>query len=154
MKQAITLDSYVQLHVLLADDDKDDRFFFNKALETIPILTNLTIVEDGEQLMTYLIENSEKLPDVLFLDLNMPRKNGLECLSEIKHDQKLKKLPVIIYSTSGYFDVTEDLFNKGAHYYFSKTDVDGTKVILHHILNLILESSFSRPTSEQFILLP
>lgn len=154
MKQTTPPDPTIQIHVLLADDDKDDRFFFNKALKAIPILTNLTLVEDGEQLMTYLIKNSEKLPNVLFLDLNMPKKNGLECLSEIKQNQKLKNLPVVVYSTSGYFDVSEDLFSKGAHYYFRKTDVDGTRAMLHHILNLILESSFARPTTENFILLP
>ena len=153
MKQAIPLSLNIRLQVLLAEDDKDDRFFFNKAIQALPILTNLTIVEDGEQLMTYLIKNSEKLPDVLFLDLNMPRKNGLECLSEIKHSQTLKKVPVVVYSTSGYSDVSEDLFSKGAHYYFSKTDVGGMKVILHHILNLILENTFTKPTRGNFILL-
>ena len=56
------------LNILLADDDTDDRFFFDKALKEIPIATHLTTVHDGEQLMNYLSENSEHLPDVLFLD--------------------------------------------------------------------------------------
>ena len=64
------------ISILLADDDADDRFFFGKALKELPISTELTTVEDGEKLMSYLLKNSEKLPDVLFLDLNMPRKNG------------------------------------------------------------------------------
>ena len=79
-----------QLQILLADDDKDDRFLFREALSELPLFTNLETVHDGEQLMNYLNEHSDSLPHVLFLDLNMPRINGFECLSEIKHDEKLK----------------------------------------------------------------
>ncbi|MGZ3902669.1 MAG: response regulator, partial [Bacteroidia bacterium] len=95
------------INILLADDDKDDRYFFEKALKTLSIKAQLTISEDGEKLMAYLLKHSEKLPDVLFLDLNMPRKNGAECLTEIKLHEKLKKLPVIIYSTSLHDDVAD-----------------------------------------------
>lgn len=56
-----------------------------KAVMTLLLQTNLTMVDDGAKLMLYLSENSEKLPDVLLLDYNMPRKNGFECLSEINH---------------------------------------------------------------------
>ena len=82
-----------QLNFLLADDDTDDRYFFGKALKELSIPSTLTTVEDGEKLMDYLSENSKQLPDVLFLDLNMPCKNGAECLTEIKNDQQLKHLP-------------------------------------------------------------
>ena len=89
-----------QLHILLADDDIDDCNFFDKALQALPISSNLTTVRDGERLMIYLDENSEQLPDVLFLDINMPRKSGFECLSEIKENIKLKDIPVVMFSTS------------------------------------------------------
>ena len=92
--------SLKKLSILLADDDKDDRFFFSMALESLTVPTQLAIVLDGEKLMVYLDENSHQLPDVLFLDLNMPRKNGFECLNEIKQNNKLNELLVIIYSTS------------------------------------------------------
>lgn len=85
------------LNILLVDDDKDDRFFFARALKALSIPTILVTISDGEQLMSYLSKNSEQLPDVLFLDLNMPRKNGNECLSEIKLNKKIKQLPVILY---------------------------------------------------------
>ncbi len=75
-----------QLHILLADDDIDDCNFFDKALQALPISSNLTTVRDGERLMKYLGENSKQLPNVLFLDINMPRKSGFECLSEIKEN--------------------------------------------------------------------
>jgi CheY-like chemotaxis protein len=69
------------INILLADDDTDDCFFFEKALREISITTQLTSVSDGERLMDHLSKNLGKLPDVLFLDLNMPRKSGFECLT-------------------------------------------------------------------------
>jgi CheY-like chemotaxis protein len=88
------------LKILLADDDTDDRFFFEKALNELSLNTHLTTVHGGEQLMEYLLENTKNLPDVLFLDLSMPRKNGIECLSEIKENKQLEAVPVIMFSTS------------------------------------------------------
>ena|SRR5687767_8898046 len=140
------------LHILLADDDRDDRFFFNKVLEILPVKTQLTTVEDGEKLMSYLSENSKNLPDVLFLDLNMPRKNGSECLLEIKQSEKLKSLPVIIYSTSMNEDVADLLYNNGAHYYIRKEDMVKLQKILHHVLTLLVENKFSRPSRAKFVL--
>ena len=137
--------------ILLADDDIDDRFFFDKALENLPIPTQLETVEDGEKLMSYLLENAKKLPDVLFLDLNMPRKNGSECLAEIKSNEKLKGLPVIIYSTSLHDEVADLLYKGGAHYYIRKTDLEELKKILFHVLTLMAEKKFLRPSRDGFI---
>lgn len=141
-----------KLNILLADDDKDDRFFFDKALKALPIPTELTTVEDGEQLMEYLAENSEKLPDVLFLDLNMPRKKGSECLSEINKHPMLKELPVIIYSTSLHEDVADQLYKNGAYYYVHKTDLAELEKILLYILTMMVEKKFIRPARDGFIL--
>ncbi|MEP7236784.1 MAG: response regulator [Ferruginibacter sp.] len=88
------------LNILLADDDMDDRAFFDKALKEIDSASQLVTVNNGEDLMKYLLENVEQLPDVLFLDLSMPRKTGFECLSEIKENEKLKSLAVIMLTTS------------------------------------------------------
>jgi len=95
-----TESAMITQHIILADDDLDDRFFFEKALKEIPIPNRLTTVRDGEELMNYLHANTDQLPDVLFLDLSMPRKTGFECLTEIKEDDRLKDLPVIMLSTS------------------------------------------------------
>jgi CheY-like chemotaxis protein len=140
------------LHILLADDDNDDRFFFEKVLKQIPIPAQLTSIEDGEKLMELLIANYKKLPDVLFLDLNMPRKNGSECLMEIKQSKKLKDLPVIIYSTSLSDDIADHLYNNGAHYYIRKADIMELKKVLHYILRLLWERRFTRPAREKFVL--
>lgn len=89
-----------QVNILLADDDTDDRSFFEKALQEIPLDTHFNTVNNGEQLMEYLAENADNLPDVIFLDLSMPRKTGFECLMEIKEDEKLKDISVVMFSTS------------------------------------------------------
>lgn len=142
----------VPLHVLLADDDLDDRFFFDKALKTVPFKTHLEMFDNGETLLSYLFNNLENLPDVIFLDHNMPKMNGFECLSEIKNDPKLRKLPVIMYSTYLHEDVADILYNKGAYYYIRKTDFNALKEMLQYILTLVNEGKFVQPTRDAFIL--
>lgn len=132
------------LKVLLADDDTDDCIFFKKALEELSVSTELITVHDGEQLMDYLSKNSEHLPHVLFLDINMPRKNGLECLSEIKQNNKLKDLPVVMFSTSNSWETINGLFKSGAHVYIHKpSDFSQLKQVIHHALPLAAEKIFS-----------
>jgi len=88
------------IHVLLADDDLDDCDLFKTALTELPVNAQLGIVYNGDQLLNELKLESFQLPDVIFLDLNMPRKNGAECLESIKSSDRLKEIPVIIFSTS------------------------------------------------------
>lgn len=140
------------LNILLADDDSNDRFFFDLALKKISIATKLKTVIDGEKLMEYLSKNSEHLPDVLFLDLNMPRINGNECLNKIKSNPKLRHLPVIIYSTSLIDTIADVLYNNGAHYYLRKRDLDELAEILQSIFTLMIENKFARPARKEFIL--
>jgi len=152
MNQQNPITPGIPINVLLADDDIDDRYFFDKVLKSLPVRTELATVEDGDKLMIYLAENSEQLPDILFLDLNMPKKNGSECLLEIKQDEKLKRLPVIIYSTHRHEKDSDILYEKGAHYYIRKTDMIELAKTLHHILNLMVENKFERPARDKFSL--
>lgn len=105
-KKSITL--------LLADDDEDDCFFFKEAVEGLPLTSTLTVVHDGEQLMELLHNEALNLPYILFLDLNMPRKGGHECLMEIRLSTKLRQLPVIILSTFISPETEEKLYKSGA----------------------------------------
>jgi len=146
-----SLQNNIPLNILLADDDKDDRYFFDRVLKEISIPTRLEVVNDGEDLMTYLIANSKKLPDVLFLDLNMPKKNGSECLSEIRNNEKLKHLPVIIYSTHMDEKNAEVLYGKGAYYYIRKTNMKELAGILLIILSLMIEHEFVQPVKDKFV---
>lgn len=138
------------LRILLADDDRDDRFFFGLALQELAIPAKLSTVEDGERLFMYLQRHLHKMPDILFLDLNMPRKNGAECLSEIKSNKTLAELPVVIYSTSLHDDVADVLYANGAHYYVRKCDYEELKKTLDQVLNDLVKKKFVRPTREKF----
>lgn len=90
--------------ILLADDDPDDRLLVREAFEESHLLNILETVEDGEQLMDYLHQKGryagKPLPNLILLDLNMPRKNGMEALEEIKADPHLRRIPVVILTTS------------------------------------------------------
>ena len=132
------------LKILLADDDSDDCHFFKKALEDLLLPTQLTIVEDGEQLMNYLYRNYKNLPDILFLDLSMPRKSGLECLSEIKRDEQLKDLSLVMLSTSNSKETISNVFRIGARVYIHKPgDFAQLKQVIHHVLPIATEKVFS-----------
>jgi CheY-like chemotaxis protein len=137
------------LHILLADDDKDDRWFFAKALDDLPFPTALKTVENGELLITHLLETVDKLPDVLFLDLNMPKKNGAECLFAIRANESLRNIPVIIYSTSLHNDIADILYKNGAYYFIRKTEFQELKKILMKVLPAISEKKM-RPERGKF----
>ena len=140
-------------NLLLADDDADDCIFFRDALEELALSAKLTTVNDGVQLMNYLSALTGQLPDMLFLDLNMPLKSGFECLSEIKMIDKFKKLPVIIFSTSLSMDVVELLYQKGAHYYIRKPGEYGKlKKIILEAITQISHNQFIQPSRDEFIL--
>jgi CheY-like chemotaxis protein len=138
----------VPLNILLADDDTDDRFFFEKALQEIPLVTQLTIVKDGEELMHHLEAKSVQLPDVLFLDLSMPRKSGFECLSEIKENTDLIHMPVIMFSTSYARDIhyeqcmVDMLFKIGAENYIRKPgDFEQLKKVIYDALTALQKNN-------------
>jgi CheY-like chemotaxis protein len=142
-----------QLNILLADDDTDDRQFFSMALDAINISTKLETVVDGEKLMDYLSENIHQLPDVIFLDLNMPRKNGFECLTEIKLNQKLNQLQVVIFSTSFEQEVVNLLYKNGAKYFIRKpSGFLQFRKIINHTITLIVQENISKTSREDFVL--
>lgn len=94
------------IHILIADDDPDDRLMASEALSRSYTASEIVCVEDGEALLDYLysrgtFQNSvHPVPDLVLLDLNMPRKNGVEALREIKSDPALKHLPIVVLTTS------------------------------------------------------
>ena len=134
-----------QLNILLADDDFDDRFFFEKALSELPVIAALTVVKDGQELMQFLNEETTTLPDVLFLDINMPCKTGTECLTEMKLNKKLKDIPVTMFSTSNSPENIKMLFQKGANVYIHKpNDFSKLKEIIFRALPISTENIFSK----------
>ncbi len=141
------------LQVLLADDDEDDRLFFKEALEDIKIKSVVTTVNDGIELMEYLNQADFILPDVVFLDLNMPRKNGIQCLEEIRNNNALKSLTVAIYSTSGAERDIEETFVKGANVYIKKpNDFTTLKKVVEEAMRINWQYHTSGLNKETFIL--
>lgn len=107
-------------HILLADDDEGDRIIFKEALEELEIKHIVHFVNDGIQLMEYLTKKDAILPHLIFIDLNMPRKNGLECLKEIRRNELFKNISIAIYSTSGSEKDIDETFHCGANIYIKK----------------------------------
>ncbi len=138
--------------ILLADDDADDCHFFSEALLKSGLATQLTVVHDGEQLMQ-LLTHVSKLPDVLFIDINMPIKDGFECLEEIKRTEKLATLPVIVLSTSTYEEDADLVYRLGARYYISKpTTISQLQQVIKLALLNLAKGSTQQPKRENFVI--
>lgn len=145
----------LKYNLLLADDDEDDFAFFKDALDDLPLSVTLTTVSDGVQLMRALIEAGDNLPDILFLDLNMPRKSGFDCLSEIKQVNKLQHLPVIIFSTSLDMNVVEMVYERGATFYIRKPgDFSKLKKVIFDAITFTVQNNFKQAARDNFILQP
>jgi CheY-like chemotaxis protein len=115
------------IHILLAEDDPDDRLLTRRALGESPMSASMTTVEDGAELMRYLRgegeyrdRSKERWPDLVLLDLNMPGMDGREALREIKTDAELRRLPVVVLTTSeAERDVLES-YNLGVNAFVTK----------------------------------
>ncbi|MES2647189.1 MAG: response regulator [Bacteroidota bacterium] len=152
--QEQTTGTLVAIHnILLAEDDSDDQYLFKYVLESLKISFTLTIVTDGEELMKLLSDESNSLPDILFLDLNMPRKNGAECLVEIKKLQHLRQLPIVICSTAREDNSTPLLHENGAKYYLMKPDqLSQFKQLVKKAIEQIKQTGNSQPPLKDFML--
>ncbi len=141
------------IHILLADDDEDDRLFFKDAFKEIKVKTVVHIVNDGVELMNHLLKEDITLPHILFLDLNMPRKSGIECLTEIKKIPHLKEIPISIYSTSASDEDIEETFVKGANVYIKKpSDFSTLKKILTQVITVNWQYHTSGLNRDTFLL--
>ena len=141
------------LHIMLADDDEDDRLFFREAFEEVKIKHSITSFKDGVELMSHLSKKENPKPDIIFLDLNMPRKSGIECLKEIRSEDRLKDISVAIYSTSSSEQDIEDTFVSGANVYIKKpNDFTQLKKILSDVIHINWQYITDGLNKESFIL--
>ena len=106
--------------VIMADDDKDDQEIFQEALNQAPVKSDLTTVDNGQALMDNLNDKSIPNPDIIFLDINMPGKDGKETLKEIKSDKVLKEIPTVMYTTSTNAKDIEETHKSGANLFVPK----------------------------------
>ncbi len=141
------------IEVLLVDDDADDRNTFSDALSELKIQTHLHMLEDGRNLLEYLENPDNKLPDILFLDLNMPYKSGVECLMEIRQHPKYNDLSIAIYSTSSTDKDIEETFINGANIYIKKPNSFAQlKKVLSDVVNMNFQFHNSGLNKETFLL--
>ncbi|QDH80351.1 response regulator [Echinicola soli] len=141
------------IRILLADDDEDDRMMFRDAIMKIPLKTRVETVNDGVELLNYLSNLNGTLPHILFLDLNMPRKGGLECLKEIRSNENFRELSVAIYSTSNAEKDVEEAFVSGANIYINKpNDFGCLKKVLTKVLSVNWQYVTSGLDRETFLL--
>jgi response regulator RpfG family c-di-GMP phosphodiesterase len=122
------------LHVLLIDDSKGDRFLFGEILSTI----NKSIVYSGfsncPDALTYIFQ-SEKLPDIIFLDVHMPLSDGVECLEKIKGMDTIKHIPICMYTDTDYEKHQAECLERGAKNFLRKsTDFDSSMSEIKEVL--------------------
>lgn len=139
-------------HVFIADDDEDDQLLFQEVIKELPYLVHLSMARDGEETLK-LLEHMPQLPDLIFLDLNMPIINGLECLHEMKENPKLMLLPVVIFSTSSFPGNINKVYELGAHLYIKKpNDFVTFKRAIQHVLSINWRQTFAQPPRHEFVL--
>jgi CheY-like chemotaxis protein len=141
------------MKIALADDDSDDRMLFEEAIDDIKIATELSLFVDGKQLMDHLLQTEMTLPEIVFLDLNMPIKNGMQCLKEIRRDKRLRDLCVAIYSTSSSERDIEETFVQGANIYINKPNSYGAlKKAIEKVLQMNWQYHTSNLNQHNFLL--
>ncbi|NMH24648.1 response regulator [Flavobacterium solisilvae] len=141
------------IHIILADDDEDDRMFFTDAFDELKMKTKVQTFNDGVELMNYLMTENAVLPHVLFLDLNMPKKNGIECLHEIKANKRFDDIAIAIYSTSSSEEHIEETFVNGANIYIKKpNDFNTLKKVLSDVVTINWQYHTSGLNKDNFLL--
>ncbi|KAB2833263.1 MAG: response regulator [Candidatus Brocadia sp.] len=123
--------------ILVAEDDPDDRLIIKDAFEEAGVRQIIYYVEDGQELMDYLClrgkyswSNHSSRPGIILLDLNMPKKNGMDALREIKSDPNLKRIPVVVMTTSKRAEDIGLLYDLGANSYIQKPSDFATFVMI------------------------
>ncbi len=138
--------------VLLADDDKDDQQLFTAAIEEAMVNAEVTTVDNGRDLMDKLKDPEEPNPDIIFLDVNMPVKDGKEALAEIKKDETLKDIPTVMLSTSDSPKDVEETFKQGANLYVKKPNSFNSLIlILKNIFKLHWAKALLKPVRQSFL---
>jgi CheY-like chemotaxis protein len=130
-------------HVVLADDDLDHAYLFKMILSEVDPTKTVTIVKDGAELMEFL---SKQIPDLLFLDLSMPCKTGMECLEEIRQKLQLEELPVVVYSNSSHMRDIEKSYVSNADLYMVKPfNANHLRNALSSIFNMEWRKKYTNP---------
>lgn len=109
--------AHKKIHIFFSDDDPEDVEFFKQALLEISPSVKITVARDGLELLEFL---QFVIPDMIFLDLNMPRMNGMDCLRAIRSKGEYRDIPIIIYSTSSEARQIDEAYKSGATRFIQK----------------------------------
>jgi len=136
-------------NIWLVDDDKDDCELFQDVLKQILPTSSLTMIPNGEQLMNLL--TTARKPDILFLDINMPCKNGMDCLVEIRVQRHFSRLPIVMFSSSAEAKFVDASYSYGANLYYSKpASFDALIAGLSHLFRMNWNDPYTI-TSDHYI---
>lgn len=124
------------LTFLLIDDDEDDQQVFSYALSAIDKKIQFVTANDGIEALDMIRKDKEFVPDYIFLDLNMPKMGGIECLTELKKIDQLKEVPIVIYTTSSDQRDRNRIFELGATDFKTKpSDISELKKMIRDVIN-------------------
>ena len=139
------------LRILLADDDQDDHYLFTHAIKEFDSNISIKTVSDGVELIEFLNNTENEMPDIVFLDLNMPRKNGIDSLKRIRSTDKLKDLPIVICSTADAESNIDATFKAGGNLYLQKPySLSDLVKSMKNILGLFNAGKFPRFPRQQY----
>ena len=108
------------LHLLLIEDNEGDILLTQEALSDIALRNSLTVMRDGEQALDFLQNSKNQLPDIILLDINLPRMDGKEFLSRVKTDPSLRHIPIVVLTTSSSGRDIKDAYTLYANCYITK----------------------------------
>lgn len=141
----------IAMHILLADDDKDEFYILQEAAKRAPHNLKISYAANWLELLRSILKT---LPDMLFLDLYMPVKNGIECLQQLRQDKKYDEVPIIIYSTATSKSDIDRAYKNGANYFVVKPDaIEDISGIIKKICSFDKEILLSVPPREEFVIL-
>jgi chemotaxis family two-component system response regulator Rcp1 len=134
------------ISILLVEDDHVQTLFMETALAELPQLDLLHVAKDGVEAMEFLRSDGQlvngQLPDLILLDINMPKKNGFEVLAELKSDPVLRRIPVVVFSTSDFQEDIDRAYDKGASTFITKPVTLGDlKQVLDRIADYWVETA-------------
>jgi CheY-like chemotaxis protein len=139
------------MHILMADDDKDDFFILKEAAEKAGETLQVSYAGNWLELWRFILKT---IPDILFLDINMPVKDGIECLQLLRKERKYDKVAILIYSTSVNKTDIDKAYQHGANYFIIKPNaIDDITNIIRKLISMSKESLLSVPPREEFVII-
>lgn len=147
------LDKGDKLKVILVDDDSDDQMLFKEVFSEIKIGSSLDLFKNGLEFLNHLDKPDTVVPDLIFLDLNMPIMGGIETLEHVRRSHKYSNVPIAIYSTSNQEKDIENTLARGANIYITKpSDYNKLKRTLEDVLKIQWQYSTSHLKFENFVM--